>query len=743
MNTDSILGQALDWERRGRPDEAEGLYRSVLAKQPGNADALHLLGILCHRRGRTAEAVELLQKAARRRPRDANILNNLGQILKESGRMDEAEKAYRRAVAFNSGFAEAHNNLGVVLAARKRTAEAEACFRRALQADPANGPAAYNLATVLGADGRRAEAISLFRRIVATRPDLADAHNNLGFFLLETGAAGESEAHLRIALDLKPDHADALVNLAKIMIERNNLRDAAEYLRRALAAAPGHFRALAAMGTVLARSGRHAEAIAAYRRSLAVDPSQEEATIGLAVELTAACAWMECEELMAGIDARTKAAIAGQGRLAESPFLNISRSADPELNFRVARLRAADLTSRLLPLRLPPVPPAERSGRGRIVIGYLSADFKNHPVGHLTRPLFELHDRTRFAVRAYSAGPDDGSDYRRDFERLADGFTDITALTDREAADRIRADGVDILVDLGGYTQGNRLGVTALRPAPVSFNHVGFAGTIGESICDYTVVDPVVVPPGNARFYSEKLVVVPPCYLVHDRDPISGQPVTRSEEGLPEDAFVFCSFNEGRKITPGVFVAWMDLLREVPTSVLWLYRGNDAMVENLRREAAARDIDPDRLVFASRRPKPEHLARLSLADLALDTMPFNGGVTTSDALWAGVPVIAARGTSCASLGAASKLTAVGLPELIAENYPAAMALARSLAGDRTALAAIVRRLADSRITAPLFDSQRGVRMLEKGYAEAFRLFLAGDAPRHIVLDEGALGLYGG
>ena len=742
MNAEDALRQALDLERVGRPDEAESVYRTVLAKQPGNADALHLLGLLSQRRGRTAEAIELLEKASRRAPRAVQILNNLGQVLKIAGQLDGAEKMFRRAIAFQPDFADAHNNLGTTLAAGKRPGDAEACFRRALVLDPGHGPAAYNLATLLTAAGRHAEAIPLFRRIVAARPNLADAHNNLGYALLETGADREAEFHFQAALGLAPDHADALANLGWISIRRNNLPAAEDFLGRAVAINPRHARALSNLGVVMLRTNRHAEAIDLQRRSLSIDPALDEAAANLAVLLMSTCAWSEYDSLIADLDARTRAAIADGRKPPEPPFLNIARSADPALNFDVARLRSEDLARRLAPLRLPTVLPSERAARPRIVLGYLSADFRDHPVGHLIRPLFGLHDRARFEVRAYSAGADDGSEYRKGFEREADAFLDIRAMTDREAAERIRAEGVDILVDLGGYTQGNRLGIAALRPAPLAVAYAGFAGTTGGDMFDYTVVDPIVVPPANARFYSEKLVVVPPCYLPHDREPIAARPFTRADESLPEGVFVFCSFNDARKITPQVFGAWMELLRDLPEAVLWLYRGNAIMAENLLREAAARSIEPARLVFGARRPKPEHLARLALADLALDTMPVNGGVTTSDALWAGVPVIAARGAHCASLGSASKLAAIGLPELIVDDLPASMALARRLAGDRNALAAIRSRLAANRLVTPLFDSERFARILERGYEESFRLFLEGLPARHIVLDEGARGLYG-
>ncbi len=743
MNAEDALRHALDLERRGRPDEAESVYRGVLAGQPGHADALHLLGILVHRRGRTAEAVELLEKAARRAPRDVHILNNLGQILKAAGRVEDAEKRFRRAIAFQPDFADAHNNLGTALAARGKAGDAEACFRRALAVDSGHGPASYNLATLLTAAGRHADAIPMLRRIIAARPEIADAHNNLGFSLLETGFEREAEVEFRAALDLDSNHADALANLGWIGVRRNNLPVAEDFLGRAVAINPHHARALSNLGVVMLRANRHAEAIEMQRRALASDPSLDEATANLAVLLMSTCAWSEYDSLIADLDARTRAAIADGRKPQEPPFLNICRSADPSMNFDVARLRGEDMMRRLALARLAPIPPATRAGRGRIVLGYLSADFKNHPVGHLVRPLFDRHDRSRFEVRAYSAGLDDGSEYRKEFERAADAFTDIRALTDREAAERIRADGVDILIDLGGYTQGNRLGVAALRPAPVGVLHAGFPGTTGGDFIDYLVADRIVVPPEDARYYSEKLIVVPGCHAPQEPPPPVGRVFSRRDEGLPDDAFVFCSFNESRKLTADVFGAWMGLLGSVPDSVLWLIRGNDLMAENLSREAAARGVDPARLIFAARRPRAEHLARLALADLALDTMPFNGAVTTGDALWAGVPVIAVRGRHFASRYSESKMAAAGLgAALVADNLTDYKALARRLAETPGELAALREKLAGARAGASLFDMAAAVRVLEQGYAEAFRLFLAGESPRHIVLDESARGLYG-
>ncbi len=742
MNAAEALARARDLERAGRLGDAEAAYRAILARRPGDSDALHLLGVLVHRRGQTGEAITLLEKASKRAPRDARILNNLGQLLKAVGRLDDAEKRFRRAVAFQVGFADGHNNLGTTLSARGRDDEAIQCFQRALEAEPGHALATYNLAALLLKREIYDEAISLLDRFTGTGPIAADARNNLGFALYQIGESERAEKCFRKTLADVPAHVDAMVNMGRIHADRHDPAAAEECFRRAVAVRPDHARALANLGTVLQRARRSEEALAVMRAAHAADPAMDENASALAMLYLSTCAWSDYAPLIADLDARTRAAIAVGNRPAELPFLNICRSADPEFNFRVAALRSAALARRHARHRLAAVPPEERKNRERIVLGYLSADFRNHAVGQLAAPLFGLHDRSRFQVRAYSAGPDDGGEIRKRIAAAADAFTDIRALDDRAAAERVRVDGVDILIDLGGYTEGHRLGVAARRPAPVAVDYLGFAGTIGGDIFDYTIVDPIVVPPASAKFYSEKLIVVPPCYLIHDREAIAPARPSRADEGLPDGAFVFCSFNEARKLTPGVFDAWMNLLRDLPGAVLWLYRSNDAMVANLNREAAARGIDPARLIFARRRPKPEHLARIALADLALDTMPFNGGVTTSDVLWAGVPVITARGTHCASLGSASKLAAIGLPELVADDFAGYLALARHYARAPDELATLKKKLAAHRLTTPLFDSARFVATLEQGLEEIFRRYRAGEPPRHVVLDGTVKGLYG-
>ena len=379
----------------------------------------------------------------------------------------------------------------------------------------------------------------------------------------------------------------------------------------------------------------------------------------------------------------------------------------------------------------------DRRARGpRITLGYLSGDFHDHPTAHLMGGLFALHDRDAFRVIAYSHGRDDGSAYRKRLEGECDSFVDIRDMDPGQAARRIYDDHVDILIDLKGHTEGNWLEICALRPAPVVATYLGFPGTTGAGFIDYILTDRIVSPEDHAAFYSETFAYLPHCYQVNDRtQAIAGDRVTRAGCGLPGDAFVFCSFNKNYKIEPAMFGVWMDLLAGTPDSVLWLMRGNDLAEGNLRREAAVRGIAADRLVFAGGLPKDRHLARLGLADLALDTRVCNGHTTTSDALWAGVPVITIKGGHFASRVSASILNAVGLPELVTGSLDAYAALAGELSHDPDRLRQLRDRLAENRLSEPLFDTPRFVKNLERAYQRMWERFVEGSAPRRIEVAE--------
>lgn len=380
---------------------------------------------------------------------------------------------------------------------------------------------------------------------------------------------------------------------------------------------------------------------------------------------------------------------------------------------------------------LPPLP--MRTPSGKLRIGYFSGDFRDHPVALLTAELFESHDRNRFEITAFSVGPKNHSPIRQRLEKAFDRFVDVYDCPAREVALLARRHEIDIAVDLNGYTDGARLGILAHRAAPIQVNYLGYPGTLGAEYIDYLIADPTVVPVEQQPHYTEKIVYLPHSYLPNDSKRTIGPAPGREQEGLPSDGFVFCCFNTSYKINPETFSSWMRILARVDGSVLWLSSLTAAAaVDNLQREAQRRGVDPGRLIFANLAPSSsQHLARLRLADLILDTLPYNAHASTMDALWAGVPVLTRIGRSFAGRVAASLLQSIELPELVTTSAQQYEDLAVELAKNRGLLTQFKQRLVDNRLTTPLFDSRSFVRHLESAYTTIFERYRAGLPPDHI------------
>jgi predicted O-linked N-acetylglucosamine transferase (SPINDLY family) len=384
--------------------------------------------------------------------------------------------------------------------------------------------------------------------------------------------------------------------------------------------------------------------------------------------------------------------------------------------------------------RRPPVATSPTDGRLRV--GYLSSDFRNHPVSHQLLGVLRHHRRERFSVHAYSIGPDDGSVYRREIAACCDRFTDLTALTDAQAARRIAEDGVDILVDLNGHTAGNRMAIVARRPAAVQVNYLGFPGTTGSAYHDYLITDRTVTPEPHAAHFSEQFAYLPYCYMpTDDRQAVSPKAFRRPQFGLGEEQTVFCSFNSFWKIDRATFGAWASILKACPDACLWLPGGNEPAARNLRRAAEELGVSAERLVFAEKLPsKADHLARLALADLALDTFVYNGHVSTCDALWAGVPVLSLLGSQFAGRASASMLQNAGLPELVCTSVEAYQEKAVQLATGHSEVARLKAELKRNRGRHPLFDTKRITRDLERLYRAMAARQREGLPPGRIVID---------
>jgi protein O-GlcNAc transferase len=599
----------------------------------------------------------------------------------------------------NPDFVEALVNFSSALRATGDLTAAEAAARRAVDLAPQQAETLFNLGLTFHAQRVLNKAADAYSRVIALSPRHSAAHFNLGLARMDQGRVAEASDHYRRALELKPAYPEAL----------NGLSNAMRIL------------------------GRWDEALAFARKALDIKPEFPEALNHLAVLLRSVCDWDSLPPVESRLSLLTRKRSESGYPLTTQPFQSLWSETDSVTRLELARCCSRQIAAAANSDGMRFSFERRRNGSETIRLGYLSSDFRNHPVGQQVLGLLRSHDRRRFRVQVYAHGPSDGGSLRKAIVQAGDRFVDLNGMGDAAAAAAIFHDGVDVLVDLNGHTAGNRLGICARRPAPIQVSYLGFPGTTGAEFLDYLITDRVVTPPDHQPFYSERFVYLPNCYMItDDAQPISGQPYARAQFGLSNDQFVFCSFNAFFKIEPLMFGAWMNILRQVSGAVLWLPGGNPTAARHLRSAAERQGVDPQRLVFAEKLPsKADHLARLALADLALDTRLYNGHVSTCDALWAGVPVLTLQGSHFASRASASMLASIGLNDLIVHRLEEYEAAAVRLASGPSRLRDLRENLAQNRATAPLFQTRRTVADIEKSYESMWAIFLEGGEPRQI------------
>ncbi len=754
--------------RGGDVADAERHLRDALRSDPGHAGALHLLGLIAYRRGERERAREHLEAAAANAPDDGEVLTHLCDVLRSLGDREAAIAAGRAAVRLQPGSPPAHNNLGLALQDGGQLTEAETVYRRAIELDPSYPRGLYNLGNLLRQRERPREAEVVLREALRLQSHYPQAWNGLGVVLDALGRAEEAAVAFNHAIRIAPRYPKPLLNYGNLLAGLKRDEEAHSCYERAVRLKKDYVEAWFAKATLLQREERYPEAlqslqraahlrpddpeapfrvgqvhfaryaypkaIGAFERALLLDPAHGGAICARAQARGETCAWSDREREVASV----RSAIAAAREKGEPsplpPFVSFLPFEPEEL-----RALARDAAGRAFRQAEPDrtalgSPPRPRREPGRLRLGYLSSDFRDHAVAQMTRAVYALHDRDRFAVTAYSIGPDDGSDYRRGIARDCDAFVDLREATDLEAARRIRADGTDILIDLTGFTRGGRPGILARRPAPLQVSWL-YPSTMGGVFHDYLIGDPIVSPPNHSDHFGEMLALLPHCYHATDyRQPIASDTPSRADEGLPDDGFVFCCFNKLAKIDPQIFGVWMRILDHVPDSVMWIADGPG--VENLRHEAQARGISGDRLRprrFAD--TKAEHLARHRLADLFLDTRVFVAHTTAADALWSGVPLLTCPGETFASRVAASMLEAVGLPELVVPDLESYERRAVDLARNPSVLRAVRAQLRSRRRTWPLFDTPRFVCNLERAYLAMWSRHEIGEEPGMLAVRE--------
>ncbi|HTP62459.1 MAG TPA: tetratricopeptide repeat protein [Burkholderiales bacterium] len=693
-----------------------------------DAASLNLLGNERRKAGNFEDAAASYRRALEVQPDYTNALYNLGLVLLDLKRPQEAERHFRRLREIEPRDAEAIFQLALLAADRSQPAEAAQLYRDALKLAPDNPGIWLGLAFVCsGLPGQQEEAVRCLRQCLQLDPESAEAHGALGGLLLAEGRLEEAIAHYRAGIRSEPGNAMLHCQLGNAMMSSGRPADAVSWYEKTLQLDPGLALAHLNLGSVHGLLRAHDRAIACYEAALRIQPDNAAARGNLLYEKQRICDWSRFEELCA----RQRLDSQRETEQEVLPFnlLSIPSTAAEQLQcakqYGTRQARAVARDRERLAFRHE-----RRLPGGRLRIGYLSADLREHPVASLVAEMFELHDRSRFEVLAYSYGPNDKSPMRRRLEQAFDRFANIAPLSHADAATRIHADGVNILVDLTGYTTFGRPEIASLRPAPVQVSYM-FPGTLGTGFYDYILTDRYVTPPGGEAYLSEKPVYMPGTYMANDRKRTVGATPSRGELGLPERSFVFCCFNHTYKILPGMFAAWVRLLQAAPDSVLWLLKSNPWAEQNLLREAQRYGVAAGRLIFAPLLPQAQHLGRLRAADLFLDTQPYNAHTTASDALWAGLPVVTCSGDTFASRVAGSLLTAIGLPELATHSMEAYEALALRLARNPAELSALRGKLSRNRDSTPLFDTPAFTSHLETAYLQMWENHLAGNLPRAI------------
>ena len=747
------LSRAFTCLQQGRLDDAASMYRTILQRQPDHAEALHFFGVLQAQRQNLAEAAELIDQALVLDPDNATAHSNRGNVFRMLMRNEDALASYERALALDPENVEARINRGDVLVdlgrhevaldsydsalairpdhrevqikrcraltALRRFAEALAGYDRALEINSADVEALFNRGMVQAALKRHADAVASYDRALAIKPDAAKILNDRGVALGHLRLRAEALASFDRAVACNPGFAEAHNNRGALLADMGRHDEALASYDRALAIRPDVPGFLNNRAGLLRVMGLHERAAQDYSRLLELDPEFDQALGHKLHANLQICSW---KHYSADRQRLLEDVRAGKNVL---PFTVLVLSDSGAEQLQAART----YMSQKYAMAAQPLWTGQRYRHDRIRVAYLSADFYWHATAHLMVELFERHDKQRFEVSAWSFGPEVRDGMRERLEKSFEQFNDVRGISDNDVAAMLRAQEIDIAVDLKGYSKGCRPAIFAQRAVPVQVNYLVYPGTMGADYMDYIIGDREVIPEGDDVFYAEKVVRLPDSYQVNSARRVNtAKNPGRAAAKLPESGFVFCCFNNNYKITPDIFDVWMRLLDRIDGSVLWLLEGNAAASCNLRLEAEARGVRAERLVFAPRMPPSDHLARQRLADLFLDTLPCNAHTTASDALWAGLPVLTCRGTAFPGRVAASVLRAIGLPELIAENLDDYEALAFKLATTPALMADLRTRLARNRTTYPLFDIDRYRRHLESAYVAMYERYQRGEPP---------------
>jgi len=733
-------------------------YKKVLLLKPNFAELHNNLGVIFQGIGEIDVALLHFEDAVRIMPEFAEGHNNLGNVYKELKQLDRAMDCYENAAAFDPPLADAYFNIALILHEQKKIKKAIVAYKKVIAINPDFYKAHNNLGMAFKELEQSESAMKSYEMAISINPSYDEAHNNLGSLLNDLGMPYEAVESYQKAIIINQGNADTHNHFAITLMQLGKLNESIESYKKAIAINPNYEEAHNNLGVALNRVGQFEEAIKSYKKALSIEPEYAEAYYNLgnvmrdlnqmdqavsnyeyAINLKPGidynfgdlfhtkmylCIWdnffNDLEELIKKINDNEKVI---------TPFALTSLIDNSQLQLKNSKAYAKKICSQSSTLSTI----KNYSNHAKIRIGYFSADFREHPVSDLSAELYELHDRNQFEIYAFSFGPDTQDEMNLRIKAGVDKFYDVRMMSNKDIVILSRSLEIDIAVDLGGFSANHRPEIFAMSLAPSQVGYLGFTYTMGTNFIDYIIADRTVIPKDKQIHYSEKIAYLPDCYMVNDtKITVSKKTVSKKDAGLPSDSFIFCCFNNYYKINPIVFGSWMKILSKVKGSILWIPEGNITAMNNLKKETERHGIDKNRLFFAPRLTlKEDHLNRLQLADLFIDTFPFNAHTTCSDALRVGLPVLTCIGESFTSRVASSLINSVNLPELITTSQEHYESLAIKLATDSKKLKVIKDKLKKNTATSSLYDAELLTKQIETVYLNIYNTSQKGLEFNHI------------
>jgi predicted O-linked N-acetylglucosamine transferase (SPINDLY family) len=708
-----MLVKGFELHQKGDLIAAGEIYAQILNLQPLHFDALHLSGLIAAKSGQLDVAIQLISKAISINSVNPSAYCNIGNVYLNIGKHDLAIEAYSKALELKPNYGDAYFSRGLAYQGLNKLDLAIADYESAININPKHIGAITNLGNIFKSQKKIDEAINCYSNAIALNPPNPEPFNNRGNLYHELKWFKQALVDFDKALQLNQGYPEALSNRANTLFALKDYEGAIVGYNQAIALKPDYAEAFHNRGNLYRELKQFERAKLDYEQALHFKPDYDYVRGVIFASKMNLCDWDNLKEEWSELQDAIK-----RSEKVIAPFLTIPITESVEIQKEVGQIWVRE-KCQLTTLSLSQ--PDKESDVDKITIGYFSADFHDHATMYLMAEVFELHDKSRFEIIAFSFGRDKQDDMRRRAVAAFDQFHDVRDKSDEEVAKLSRALGVDIAIDLKGYTMDSRVGIFSQRAAPIQVNFLGYPGTMGASFIDYIIADRIVIPEKLRDLYSEKVMYLPHSYQPNDRRrQISSRKFARQECGLPSDAFVYCSFNANYKINPDVFDVWMEILRSVNKSVLWLLGGNQTAITNLRSEAEKRGVDPSRLIFAEHMRLSEHLARHELADLFLDTWPCSAHTTASDSLWAGLPVLTLPRETFASRVAASLLVQLDLDELISSNERDYIKLAVEL-GKNSSQLSRYREILNAKLkTSTLFDTPLFTKNLENLYIDLIK-----------------------